>query len=155
MQGTGCDRCNGTGYKGRVGLYEVMEVTDELRELVLVGASALELRRKAVDEGMLSLRTERTPEDPGRRHHGRRSRSRDGEVGVRSPTARRAGGRPPSRRLASGASRFRNWPAGPVTSSSIFRGFGRFLGGGACRVRYPRSVWRLQERDSCRLCPNC
>jgi type IV pilus assembly protein PilB len=56
LQGTGCDRCNGTGYKGRVGLYEVMEVTDELRELVLVGASALELRRKAVEDGMISLR---------------------------------------------------------------------------------------------------
>ena len=45
-RGTGCEKCNNTGYKGRVGLYEVMEVTDELRELVLVGASALELRRK-------------------------------------------------------------------------------------------------------------
>ncbi|HVL70086.1 MAG TPA: type IV-A pilus assembly ATPase PilB [Vicinamibacterales bacterium] len=55
-KGTGCDRCNNTGYKGRVGLYEVMEVTDELRELILVGASALELRRKAVDEGMITLR---------------------------------------------------------------------------------------------------
>jgi type IV pilus assembly protein PilB len=56
MKGKGCDKCNNTGYKGRVGLYEVMEVTDELRELVLVGASALELRRKAVDEGMITLR---------------------------------------------------------------------------------------------------
>src|SRR6187431_2261438 len=55
-RGKGCDRCNNTGYKGRVGLYEVMEVTDELRELILVGASSLELRRKAVDEGMISLR---------------------------------------------------------------------------------------------------
>jgi len=55
-RGRGCERCNNTGYKGRVGLYEVMEVTDEVRELVLVGASALELRRKAVDEGMLTLR---------------------------------------------------------------------------------------------------
>jgi type IV pilus assembly protein PilB len=53
----GCDKCNNTGYKGRVGLYEVMEVTEELRELILVGASALELRRKAVEEGMLTLRT--------------------------------------------------------------------------------------------------
>lgn len=52
----GCDKCNGTGYKGRVGLYEVMEITDELKELILVGASALELRRKAVDEGMITLR---------------------------------------------------------------------------------------------------
>jgi type IV pilus assembly protein PilB len=55
-KGAGCGTCNTTGYKGRVGLYEVMEVTDELRELILVGASGLELRRKAVDEGMLTLR---------------------------------------------------------------------------------------------------
>jgi type IV pilus assembly protein PilB len=56
MKGAGCEKCNKTGYKGRVGLYEVMEITDELRELVLVGASALELRRKAVEEGMITLR---------------------------------------------------------------------------------------------------
>ena len=56
QKGTGCERCNGSGYKGRVGLYEVMEISDELRELILVGASALELRRKAVDEGMITLR---------------------------------------------------------------------------------------------------
>jgi type IV pilus assembly protein PilB len=56
MKGKGCDRCNGTGYKGRVGLYEVMEVTEELRELILVGASGLELRRKAIEEGMITLR---------------------------------------------------------------------------------------------------
>jgi type IV pilus assembly protein PilB len=55
-KGKGCEKCNHTGYKGRVGLYEVMEVTEELRELILVGASALELRRKAVDEGMITLR---------------------------------------------------------------------------------------------------
>jgi type IV pilus assembly protein PilB len=55
-KGKGCEKCNSTGYKGRVGLYEVMEITDELRELILVGASALELRRKAVDEGMITLR---------------------------------------------------------------------------------------------------
>ena len=56
MRGKGCERCNNTGYKGRVGLYEVMEVTEELRELILVGASGLELRRKAIDEGMITLR---------------------------------------------------------------------------------------------------
>src|SRR5689334_2955587 len=56
MKGAGCDRCNNTGYKGRVGLYEVMAVGEELRELILVGASGLELRRKAVDEGMITLR---------------------------------------------------------------------------------------------------
>jgi type IV pilus assembly protein PilB len=56
MRGAGCEKCNKTGYKGRVGLYEVLEVTDEIRELVLVGASALELRKKAIDEGMITLR---------------------------------------------------------------------------------------------------
>jgi type IV pilus assembly protein PilB len=56
MKGSGCDRCNNTGYKGRVGLYEVMEVSEELRELILVGASGLEIRRKAIDEGMITLR---------------------------------------------------------------------------------------------------
>jgi type IV pilus assembly protein PilB len=55
-KGNGCEKCNNTGYKGRVGLYEVMDITDELRELVLVGASGLELRRKAIEEGMLTLR---------------------------------------------------------------------------------------------------
>jgi type IV pilus assembly protein PilB len=55
-RGTGCEVCNQTGYKGRVGLYEVMEVTEELRELILVGASGLELKRKAVEEGMITLR---------------------------------------------------------------------------------------------------
>jgi len=54
--GKGCGTCNKNGYKGRVGLYEVMEITDELRELILVGASALELRKKALDVGMISLR---------------------------------------------------------------------------------------------------
>src|SRR3954464_6274618 len=56
LKGKGCEKCNNTGYKGRVGLYEVMDITDELRELVLVGASGLELRRKAIEEGMLTLR---------------------------------------------------------------------------------------------------
>jgi type IV pilus assembly protein PilB len=54
--GKGCGTCNKTGYKGRVGLYEVMEINDELRELILVGASALELKKKAMDNGMLTLR---------------------------------------------------------------------------------------------------
>ncbi len=54
--GKGCERCNHTGYKGRMGLYEVMDVTEELRELILVGASAMELRRKAIEQGMITLR---------------------------------------------------------------------------------------------------
>jgi type IV pilus assembly protein PilB len=56
MRGRGCSVCNQTGYKGRTGLYEVMEITDELRELILVGASSLELKKKALETGMLTLR---------------------------------------------------------------------------------------------------
>jgi type IV pilus assembly protein PilB len=56
MKGQGCDTCNRTGYKGRVGLYEVLEVTDQMRELILTGASALDLRRKGIEEGMITLR---------------------------------------------------------------------------------------------------
>ena len=56
FKGKGCATCNNTGYKGRIGLYEVMEITDELRELILIGASALELRKKAIDDGMITLR---------------------------------------------------------------------------------------------------
>ena len=55
-QGKGCGTCNTNGYKGRVGLYGVMEINDELRELILVGASALELKKKALDIGMITLR---------------------------------------------------------------------------------------------------
>jgi len=55
-KGKGCTTCNGTGYKGRVGLYEVMEVTDELRELIIIGASAIELRKRAIELGMITLR---------------------------------------------------------------------------------------------------
>jgi type IV pilus assembly protein PilB len=55
-KGRGCEHCNMTGYRGRIGLYEVMDITEELRELILVGASGSELRRKAIDEGMITLR---------------------------------------------------------------------------------------------------
>jgi type IV pilus assembly protein PilB len=56
MKGRGCERCNSTGYKGRTALYEVMEINDVLRELILVGASSLELKKKAVEQGMMTLR---------------------------------------------------------------------------------------------------
>ena len=55
-KGRGCPVCNSTGYKGRVGLYEVMDITDELREMILCGASSLELKNKALEQGMISLR---------------------------------------------------------------------------------------------------
>jgi type IV pilus assembly protein PilB len=57
FKGRGCAKCNNTGYKGRVGLYEVMEITDDIRELILIGASALELRKRAIENGMLTLRS--------------------------------------------------------------------------------------------------
>ena len=52
----GCEKCNNTGYKGRVGLFEVMEVDEELREQIMIGASTSELRQKAKEKGMLTLR---------------------------------------------------------------------------------------------------
>jgi type IV pilus assembly protein PilB len=54
--GRGCEACLNTGFRGRIGLYEVMEVTDDLRELIIIGASAIELRRKAIELGMITLR---------------------------------------------------------------------------------------------------
>jgi type IV pilus assembly protein PilB len=55
-RGRGCERCNNTGYKGRVGLFEVLLFTDEIRDMILSGASSIELKRKAIEEGMISLR---------------------------------------------------------------------------------------------------
>jgi len=56
FKGRGCGTCNGTGYKGRVGLYEVMEISEGIRDLIMVGATAVEIKRKALEEGMLTLR---------------------------------------------------------------------------------------------------
>jgi type IV pilus assembly protein PilB len=54
--GGGCQTCNGSGYKGRVALYEVMRFADELKEMVLQGASSAELKAAAIRGGMSSLR---------------------------------------------------------------------------------------------------
>src|SRR5712691_10120156 len=56
-RGHGCDRCKNAGYRGRIGLYEVLHFSDEIREMVLSGASSIELKRKAIEEGMVSLRS--------------------------------------------------------------------------------------------------
>jgi type IV pilus assembly protein PilB len=56
FKGTGCDNCNGTGLKGRQGLYEVMFMTPKLRKLILMNVGAAEIKDGAVDEGMLTLR---------------------------------------------------------------------------------------------------
>lgn len=55
-RGRGCDACSGTGYRGRVGLYEVLEATNAVRDLILDGRSTRALRRVAMDEGMITLR---------------------------------------------------------------------------------------------------
>lgn len=55
-QGSGCDACSGTGYRGRVALYEVMPMREELKEFVLNGASTTEIKREAQRLGMLTLR---------------------------------------------------------------------------------------------------
>ncbi len=56
LKGAGCRTCNGSGYKGRVALYEVMRFNDTLKEMVLTGASTAELKMGAIKNGMTSLR---------------------------------------------------------------------------------------------------
>ncbi|PYQ58250.1 MAG: type IV-A pilus assembly ATPase PilB [Acidobacteria bacterium] len=56
MKGRGCDKCNNTGYKGRVGLVEVMQIDDEIRDLILSGGTAIDIKKKAAEGGMISLR---------------------------------------------------------------------------------------------------
>jgi type IV pilus assembly protein PilB len=56
MKGKGCDNCNNSGYRGRVALYEVMPVKEDLKELILRGGSAMEIKREAARLGMKTLR---------------------------------------------------------------------------------------------------
>jgi len=56
LRATGCRTCNNTGYKGRIAVYEIMVMSDEIREFVLNGASTLELKREAIRQGMKTLR---------------------------------------------------------------------------------------------------
>ena len=56
FKGKGCEECNNTGYKGRLGLYEVMRLSARIREMVVDRASTPEIREQAVSEGMLTLR---------------------------------------------------------------------------------------------------
>jgi type IV pilus assembly protein PilB len=56
FKGQGCEACSGTGYKGRIAIYEVMAMHPELRDLVLRGESALEIKREAIQRGMRTLR---------------------------------------------------------------------------------------------------
>ena len=56
FRGKGCDGCNNTGYKGRIGLFELMVMNDELRDMIMQNATSDELRTKAVSYGMITLR---------------------------------------------------------------------------------------------------
>jgi type IV pilus assembly protein PilB len=56
LEGAGCVECNNTGYRGRQGVYEVMTMSPRLRDLVLERASAGEIKKLAIEEGMLTLR---------------------------------------------------------------------------------------------------
>ncbi len=55
-EGEGCQACDDTGYSGRQGLYEVMPVSGEIRQMILEGASSDEIKRQAVENGMITLR---------------------------------------------------------------------------------------------------
>jgi len=52
----GCSVCNNTGYKGRIGLFEVMEVTDDIKDLILNRAQSYQIKKKAIEQGMTTLR---------------------------------------------------------------------------------------------------
>ncbi len=56
LKGKGCEDCNGTGFRGRVALYEVMPVKEEIKDLILRGGSAIEVKRDAIRIGMKTLR---------------------------------------------------------------------------------------------------
>jgi type IV pilus assembly protein PilB len=55
-KGAGCPKCNGTGYKGRVGFYQVMPLFEELRELILNGANTAEIKRESMRLGVKTMR---------------------------------------------------------------------------------------------------
>ena len=54
--GTGCDNCNNSGYKGRQGIFEMLAMDDEVRELIATNTPALMLRQKCIESGMQTLR---------------------------------------------------------------------------------------------------
>lgn len=58
FEARGCQKCSNTGYKGRVGLYEVMPISEEIREMILNRCSANEIKIQAINEGMLTLRSD-------------------------------------------------------------------------------------------------
>jgi type II secretory ATPase GspE/PulE/Tfp pilus assembly ATPase PilB-like protein len=57
-KGSGCDRCGGEGYKGRVGIYEVLEVTEAIQKAILANSTANEIEKVAKSEGMYDMMTD-------------------------------------------------------------------------------------------------
>ena len=53
--GVGCEACSYTGYLGRTGIFEIMQVTDNIRKLIVTGANSSEIRKQSVEDGMVSL----------------------------------------------------------------------------------------------------
>ena len=76
MRGAGCEHCRGTGFTGRMGIYEMMRMTESIRELVLARASEPMLVKAARENGMSTLRDAVPGARPGRHDHARRSRPR-------------------------------------------------------------------------------
>jgi type IV pilus assembly protein PilB len=56
IQGRGCEACNNSGYKGRTGLFEVMEVTPGIKELIMARAQSKDIKKRALEQGMVTLR---------------------------------------------------------------------------------------------------
>ncbi len=81
-EAVGCSRCGGSGYRGRVGLYEVMSVSEEIRALILEHGSVDEIAAVAVEQGMLSPPRRRFGEDTRRADLDRRDRTDDGQPAV-------------------------------------------------------------------------
>ena len=54
-RGKGCDKCNNTGYKGRIGIYEIMEMTEKVEKLTITGAATIDIRKQAIEDGMITL----------------------------------------------------------------------------------------------------
>lgn len=56
VRGTGCNECSGTGFSGRIGVYELLKLSDEMRQLVVRNAPVEDIRKLAIDQGMVSMR---------------------------------------------------------------------------------------------------
>ena len=66
FRGSGCDECRGTGYRGRTGIYELFDIDEDVRSLILRRVSAREIRRHAIERGMVTLRARRLGKAPAR-----------------------------------------------------------------------------------------